>query len=152
VKVARASSGMGMPTVLIDLITIYDDEEGSEASRITPVPITQEEEPGETSAPASDVLIPNPRKATMRLGTLWTLNFSINWEHNLRMTAPRMTWVLVNKKKKCNSQKSTSQWPNPQLMSILCLLPHLGPRLHQPTSTSRRPSHQNIHKFPLPRN
>jgi hypothetical protein len=52
---------MGMPTVLIDLITIYDDEEGSEASRITLVPITQEEEPGETSAPAFDVLIPNPQ-------------------------------------------------------------------------------------------
>jgi hypothetical protein len=52
---------MGMPTVLIDLITIYDDEEGSEASHITLVPITQEEEPGETSAPTFDVLVPNPQ-------------------------------------------------------------------------------------------
>ena len=51
-----------MPTVLIDFITIYDDEEGLEASRITLVPITQEEEPWETSAPASDVLIPNPHE------------------------------------------------------------------------------------------
>jgi hypothetical protein len=51
------------------------------------------------------------------------------------MTAPRMTWVLVNKKNKCSSQKLTSQRLNPQLMSILFLLPHLGPRLHQSTST-----------------
>jgi hypothetical protein len=63
VKVSKSIKwDMGMPTVLIDLITIYDDEEGSEASCITPVPITQEEEPGETSAPASDVLIPNPQE------------------------------------------------------------------------------------------
>jgi hypothetical protein len=51
-----------MPTVLIDLITIYDNKEGLEASHITPVPITQEEEPWEISAPASDVLIPNPEE------------------------------------------------------------------------------------------
>jgi hypothetical protein len=59
---ARASSGTGMPNVLIYLITIYDNEEGSEASRITPVPITQEEEPGETYSPTFDVLIPNPQE------------------------------------------------------------------------------------------
>jgi hypothetical protein len=29
---------------------------------ITPVPITEEEEPGETSAPASDALTPNPQE------------------------------------------------------------------------------------------
>jgi hypothetical protein len=63
---------MGMPTVLIDLITIYDDEEGSEASHITPVPITQEEEPGETSAPASDDLVPKPQEGD--LGARTTLN------------------------------------------------------------------------------
>jgi hypothetical protein len=54
-RITRASSGMGVPNVLIDLITIYDDEESSEVSRMTPVPITEEEEPGETSAPTSDV-------------------------------------------------------------------------------------------------
>jgi hypothetical protein len=52
-----------MPNVLIYLITIYDDEEGSEALCITPVPITQEDEPLETYAPASDVLIPNPQES-----------------------------------------------------------------------------------------
>jgi hypothetical protein len=89
----RASSGMGMPTILIDLITIYDDEEGSEASHITPVPITQEEELGETSAPASMIWSQIPKKETWKLGTLLTLYFSINWEHNLRMTSLRMTWI-----------------------------------------------------------
>jgi hypothetical protein len=49
-----------MPTVLIYLIIIYDDEEASEASRITEMPITQEEEPGETSTPTSDDLVPKP--------------------------------------------------------------------------------------------
>jgi hypothetical protein len=58
----RASIRTAMPTVLIDLITIYDDEEGSEASHITLVPITQEEELGETSTPTFDVLILNPQE------------------------------------------------------------------------------------------
>jgi hypothetical protein len=56
-KEAKASSKTGMPIVLIYLITIYDDEEGSKASHITLVLITQEEEPGETSSPASDDLV-----------------------------------------------------------------------------------------------
>lgn len=51
-----------MPIVLIDLITIYEDEEGSKSSCITLVPITQEEDPRETSAPTFDVLIPNPQE------------------------------------------------------------------------------------------
>jgi hypothetical protein len=59
---ARASSGTGLPTILIDLISIYVDEEGLKASHITPVPITQEEEPVETSTPTFDVLIPNPQE------------------------------------------------------------------------------------------
>jgi hypothetical protein len=54
-----------MHTILIDFITIYDDGEGSEASHITPVPITQEEEPRETSAPTSYVLIPNPQEGDL---------------------------------------------------------------------------------------
>jgi hypothetical protein len=46
----RTSSGTNVPDVLIDLITIYDDEERSWFSFITPVPITKEGEPGETSS------------------------------------------------------------------------------------------------------
>jgi hypothetical protein len=38
----RESSGMDMPTILIYLITIYDDEEGSESSCITLVRKPQE--------------------------------------------------------------------------------------------------------------
>jgi len=53
---------MVVPIVLIDLITIYDDEESSKVSRITPVPITEEEEPKETSTPSSDALTPNPQE------------------------------------------------------------------------------------------
>jgi hypothetical protein len=40
--IERASSGTGVPTILIDLITIYDNEESSEVSRITPIPIIVE--------------------------------------------------------------------------------------------------------------
>jgi hypothetical protein len=39
-RITRASSGTGVPTVLIDLITICDDEESLEVSLITSVPIT----------------------------------------------------------------------------------------------------------------
>jgi hypothetical protein len=56
---------MGMPTVLIDLIMIYDDEEESEASHITLVPITQEKEPGETSSPVFDDVTPNPQEGDL---------------------------------------------------------------------------------------
>ena len=69
-RTTRVSSGMGMPIVLIYSITIYDDAKGSEASCITLVPIRQEEEPGETSSPTSNVWSQIPRKETMRLGTL----------------------------------------------------------------------------------
>jgi len=57
---------MGMPTVLIYLITIYDDEEGSKSSHITPLPITQEEELEETSAPTYDELVPNPQEGDLK--------------------------------------------------------------------------------------
>jgi hypothetical protein len=54
---AKESSRMGIPTIFIYLITIYNDEEGSKSSHITLVLITQEEELGQTSTLASDYLI-----------------------------------------------------------------------------------------------
>jgi hypothetical protein len=48
---------------LFDLITIYDDEEISEVSLITPVPIKEDKEPGVTSAPTTDGSIINPLQA-----------------------------------------------------------------------------------------
>jgi hypothetical protein len=56
---------MGVPIVLIDLITIYDDDEGLKASRISPVLITQEEEPGEVSAPAPDEIVPKSQEGDL---------------------------------------------------------------------------------------
>jgi hypothetical protein len=48
---------MGITIDLIDLMNIYGDEEGLEASHITQVLITHEEELGETSFPASGDLV-----------------------------------------------------------------------------------------------
>jgi hypothetical protein len=45
---------MGVPNTLFDLIIIYDDEESSEVSLITHVPITEKKEPRETFSPTSD--------------------------------------------------------------------------------------------------
>jgi hypothetical protein len=39
---------------LFDLITIYDDEESSEVSLVTPVQITEEKEPKRASTPSPD--------------------------------------------------------------------------------------------------
>jgi hypothetical protein len=50
-----------MPTVLIYLIMIYDNEEGSKALQRTPVPITQEKVSRETSSPVSNDVTPNPQ-------------------------------------------------------------------------------------------
>jgi hypothetical protein len=59
-EIPRTPGETGVPNTLFDLITIYDDEESSEVSLITPVPITEEKEPGGTSAPTPDASIPNP--------------------------------------------------------------------------------------------
>jgi hypothetical protein len=64
-----------VPIVLIDLITIYDDEESSKVLRITLVPITQEEVPGETSAPITDVLIPNPHEGDHKARSTLDIEF-----------------------------------------------------------------------------
>jgi hypothetical protein len=45
-----------VPDVLIDLITIYDDEEISGFSLTTPIPIIEEGELGETSALTPEAL------------------------------------------------------------------------------------------------
>jgi len=41
-KIARTSGKTSVPNPLLDLITIYDDEESLEVSLVTPVPITKE--------------------------------------------------------------------------------------------------------------
>jgi hypothetical protein len=41
-EIPRTSGEASVPNILFDLITIYDDEESSEVSLITPVPIIEE--------------------------------------------------------------------------------------------------------------
>jgi hypothetical protein len=95
--------------ILIDLITIYDDEESSGVSLITPVPITEEGEPGETSALTLKALTSIPQEGDDQAEACWTLSFSTNREFNIRWIVPRRSWALVNRKKKHNNQKSTPQ-------------------------------------------
>jgi hypothetical protein len=54
-----------MPTFLIDLIKIYDNEEDSEASHITFMPIAEEKKPVETFSPVFDDVTPNPQKGDL---------------------------------------------------------------------------------------
>jgi hypothetical protein len=68
-RAAKALSQTCIPIIPIDLITISDDEEGSEASNITLVLITQEEVPGETFAPAFDDLVLNPQEGDLEART-----------------------------------------------------------------------------------
>jgi hypothetical protein len=51
---------IGVPNPLFDLITIYDDEESSEVSLVTPTPITEEKELEKKSAPSPDASDQNP--------------------------------------------------------------------------------------------
>jgi hypothetical protein len=71
----RTSSGTDVPNVLIDLITIYDDEEISEVSLITPVPIKEEGEPGETSAPTPEALTSIPQEGDNKAGSIMDTEF-----------------------------------------------------------------------------
>jgi hypothetical protein len=48
-----------VPNPFFDLITIYDKEESSEVSLVTPVQITEEKEPEKASTPGPDALIQN---------------------------------------------------------------------------------------------
>jgi hypothetical protein len=71
----RTSSGIDMSNVLIDLITIYDDEESSEISLITLVPITEEGEPGETSALTPKALTSIPQEGDDKAGSMIDTKF-----------------------------------------------------------------------------
>jgi hypothetical protein len=51
---------MGVPNPLFDLITIYDDEESSEVSLVTLIPIKEEKEPEKTFSPSPDASFQNP--------------------------------------------------------------------------------------------
>jgi hypothetical protein len=53
-EIARTSGRTSVPNPLFDLITIYDDEESSEVSLVTPVQITEEKEPERASTPGPD--------------------------------------------------------------------------------------------------
>jgi hypothetical protein len=53
----RAPTRTGLPSVLVDLITIYDDDEGSVTSHIALIPITYEEVPGEMADPDVEGLL-----------------------------------------------------------------------------------------------
>ena len=66
----RTSSGTDMSDVLIDLITIYDDEENSRVSLITPVPIAEEGEPGETCALTLEAMTSIPQEGDDQAGSM----------------------------------------------------------------------------------
>jgi hypothetical protein len=53
-NIARTSGRTRAPNPLHDLITIYDDEESSEVSLVTPISITEEKEPMKVSSPTLD--------------------------------------------------------------------------------------------------
>jgi hypothetical protein len=59
-EVPRTPGEIGVPNTLFDLITIYDDEESSEVSLVTPISIIEEKGPEKTSAPSPDASVQNP--------------------------------------------------------------------------------------------
>jgi hypothetical protein len=58
-EIARTSGRAGAPNPLHDIITIYDDEESSQDSLVTPIQITEEKEPEKVSSPVPDAPIQN---------------------------------------------------------------------------------------------
>jgi len=56
-EIARKLGRKSVPNPLFDLITIYDDEESSEVSLVTPVKITEEKEPERASTLGLDAPI-----------------------------------------------------------------------------------------------
>ena len=56
-EIERTSGRIGVPNYLFDLITIYNDEESSMVSLVTPVQITEEKEPKRASTPDPDAPI-----------------------------------------------------------------------------------------------
>ena len=59
-EIPRTPGETSVPNTLFYLITIYDDEESSKVSLLTPIPITREKEPGGKSYPSLDASVPNP--------------------------------------------------------------------------------------------
>jgi hypothetical protein len=58
-EITRTPGRTSIPNPLFDLITIYDDEESLEVSLVTPVQITEENEPEKASTPGPDASIQN---------------------------------------------------------------------------------------------
>jgi hypothetical protein len=56
----RTRGETGAPNPLFDLITIYDNEEISEVSLVTPIPIIEEKEPEKKSSPSPNASVQNP--------------------------------------------------------------------------------------------
>jgi hypothetical protein len=71
----RTLSGTYVPNVFIDLITIYGDEKSSGVSLITPVPITDEGEPGETSSITLEALNSIPQEGDNKYGSILDIEF-----------------------------------------------------------------------------
>jgi hypothetical protein len=71
----RTSSGTDVPDVLIDLITIYDDEESSGVSLITPVPIMEEGEPRRNICSNSEALTSIPQEGNDQAGSMLDTEF-----------------------------------------------------------------------------
>jgi hypothetical protein len=74
-EIPRTPSETSVPNILFDLITIYDDEESSYVSLITPVPITDEKEPRETFSPTFDDSIMNPRQGDHEVESILDTKF-----------------------------------------------------------------------------
>jgi len=72
---ARTSSGTDVPDVLIDLITIYDDEEISGVSLITRVLIMEEGEPREKYALTPEDLTSIPQEGNDQAGSMMDTKF-----------------------------------------------------------------------------
>jgi hypothetical protein len=58
-EIARTPGRISVPNPLFELITIYDDEESSEVSLVTPMQIMEEKEPERASTPGLDASIQN---------------------------------------------------------------------------------------------
>jgi hypothetical protein len=65
------------------MITIYDDEESSEVSLVTLIPITEEKEPGGTSTPSPDASVPNPLRGDHESKSILDTDF-INLSRTLK--------------------------------------------------------------------
>jgi hypothetical protein len=74
-EIPRTPGETGVPNPLFDLITIYNDEESSEVSLVTSIPITEEKEPRGTYAPSPNVSFPNPPQGGHEAESILDTNF-----------------------------------------------------------------------------